>query len=170
MSSGNQWGRRDFVKGVAAFTGAAGLCAYDIKLAGAEPPLETTRIRMLRAPIVCISPQYVAEQLLHAEGFTDVEYIEPDSTGKIADEIAQGKIDIGLKTAAYVVSAIDAELPIVVLAGIHAGCYELFGNNKIKIIPDLKGKSVAISAFGASEHVSMANCNSAKLGRRGAVL
>src|SRR5262249_14983398 len=75
----------------------------------------------------------------------------------IADEIANGRIDIGLKTAAYVVSALDAGLPIIVLAGIHAGCYELFVNDKIKTVGDIKGRSVAISAFGASEHVFLSS-------------
>ena len=38
----------------------------------AEPPPETTAIRLAKIPGICIAPQYVAEELLHAEGFTDV--------------------------------------------------------------------------------------------------
>ena len=34
-SAACNWGRRDFVKSVAALTGAAGLSAYDMRLAGA---------------------------------------------------------------------------------------------------------------------------------------
>ena len=148
--------RRDALKTLARGTGAA-LLGLRADHCSAEPPPETTRIRILQAPIVCIAPQYVAEQLLHAEGFTEVQYVEPGSTGTIADEIAHGSIDIGLKTAAFVVSALEAELPISVLAGIHAGCYELFGNDKIKTIRDLKGRSVAVSAIGASEHVFLSS-------------
>jgi len=148
--------RRDALKTLACGTGAA-LLGLRADHCSAEPPPETNRIRILHAPIVCVAPQYVAEQLLHAEGFTEVQYTEPGSMGTIADEIAHGRIDIGLKTAAFVVTALEAELPISVLAGIHAGCYELFGNEKIKTIRDLKGRSVAVSAIGASEHVFLSS-------------
>jgi NitT/TauT family transport system substrate-binding protein len=148
--------RRDALRTMASATGAA-LFGMRSGRSLAEPPPETTRIRILHAPIVCIAPQDVAEQLLRAEGFTEVEYTEPGSLGTIADEIAHGRIDFGLKTAAYVVSALESELPIVVLAGIHAGCYELFGNERIRTVRDLKGRSVAISAFGASEHVFLSS-------------
>jgi NitT/TauT family transport system substrate-binding protein len=28
-----------------------------------------------KVPSICLAPQYVAEQLLHAEGFTHIEYV-----------------------------------------------------------------------------------------------
>ncbi len=40
------WDRREFVKGVAALAGSAGLLGYDVKPAVAEPPPETTKIRL----------------------------------------------------------------------------------------------------------------------------
>jgi NitT/TauT family transport system substrate-binding protein len=121
--------RREFVKGLSTLVGSAGLLAYDMRPAAAEPPPETSKIRLVHAPTICLAPQYVAQELLRAEGFTDVEYTTPEGTATIADEMAEGRIDIGQKTAAYVVSVLDAEVPIVVLAGVHAGCYELFGND-----------------------------------------
>jgi hypothetical protein len=45
----------------------------------AETPPETTRIRIVREPSVCIAPQYAAEELLKGEGFTDVEYVKTQS-------------------------------------------------------------------------------------------
>ena len=39
-----------------------------------EPPPETTRVRLGAVPSICLSPQYVAEDLLRAEGFTDIRY------------------------------------------------------------------------------------------------
>ena len=45
-------------------------------LGRAEPPPETTRLRMFRSPSLCVAPQFVAEELLHAEGFTDVQYVQ----------------------------------------------------------------------------------------------
>jgi NitT/TauT family transport system substrate-binding protein len=44
--------------------------------AAAEPPPETTRIRLTATPAICLAPQYVAEALLKAEGFTDVQYVK----------------------------------------------------------------------------------------------
>ena len=39
------------------------------------------------------------------------------------------------------------------LAGIHAGCYELFGNDRVRAVRDLKGRRVAIGAENSAEHV-----------------
>ena len=67
--------------------------------AGAQTPPETRKIRLYRAPTTCFAPQYLAEELLLLEGFSDVEYVEPESTATIAEEL----FDIGMKTAPYVV-------------------------------------------------------------------
>src|SRR5690242_9392743 len=71
------WTRRDFVKGAGALIGGAGLGAY-AHLATAEPPAETTRIRLFEADGfgTCLAPQYVAQELLKLEGFTDVRYVK----------------------------------------------------------------------------------------------
>ena len=37
-------------------------------VAAAEPPPETTRLRMSRVPTICLAPQYIAEALLRGEG------------------------------------------------------------------------------------------------------
>ena len=47
----------------------------------AEPPPETKKIRLARTISICLSPQYVAEELLRREGFTEVEYPETPHTG-----------------------------------------------------------------------------------------
>jgi len=47
------WGRREFVKGVAALTGSAALLGYDLVPAAAEPPPETTRFRIAQGPFIC---------------------------------------------------------------------------------------------------------------------
>ena len=51
--------------------GAAALLPVSRSLA-AEEPLETTTVRLPRIPATCLAPQYIAEQLLRADGFTDV--------------------------------------------------------------------------------------------------
>jgi NitT/TauT family transport system substrate-binding protein len=52
---------------------------------------------------------------------------------------------------------LERGLQSVALAGIHAGCLELFGNERVQAIRDLKGKRVAIGAFGSNEHVFIAS-------------
>jgi NitT/TauT family transport system substrate-binding protein len=76
--------RRRFVTN-AAVAGAAGFGALGALNRGgggtslaAEPPPEISTIRVEKVPITCLAPQYVAEELLHAEGFTDVRYVESD--------------------------------------------------------------------------------------------
>ena len=59
------------------------------------PPPEIATIRFEKAPITCIAPQYAAEDLLHAEGFTDVQYIASD-TGTGTQKIAREELDWGL--------------------------------------------------------------------------
>ena len=49
---------------------------------------------------------------------------------------------------ARLIPHLDAGRPIVLLAGVHGGCYELFGNERVRAIRDLKGKTVAIQYFG----------------------
>jgi NitT/TauT family transport system substrate-binding protein len=45
----------------------------------------------------------------------------------------------------------------VILAGIHVGCFQLFGGERVRAIRDLKGKSVGISEPGGPEHVFLAS-------------
>ena len=80
VHSSRHWDRRDFVKGVAALAGAVGLTDYDMRSAPAELLPEITRIRLLHAPTLCLAPQYLAEQLLHLEGFSEVEYVNSPTT------------------------------------------------------------------------------------------
>ena len=54
--------------GVATFLGLP-------RIAAAEPPPETTKIRLIHTPAACTAPQYIAKELLHAEGFSEVQYV-----------------------------------------------------------------------------------------------
>ena len=67
-------GRREFLQGMGV-AGAASAMGYGPKLLAAEAPPETTRIRIIRTPAICFAPLFVAEDLLRAEGFTDVQYV-----------------------------------------------------------------------------------------------
>jgi hypothetical protein len=41
----------------------------------AEPPPEVTTIRFENDPVICLAPQ-VLQELLRAEGFTDIRYVD----------------------------------------------------------------------------------------------
>jgi hypothetical protein len=70
-----RWSRREFLGGLTA-TGVAGFVGLQPRLVGAEPPPETTRIRLRSTPSLCLAPMYVAEELLYLEGFTEVQYVK----------------------------------------------------------------------------------------------
>jgi NitT/TauT family transport system substrate-binding protein len=132
--------------------GTAGLLGLKPEPVAAEPPPETTRIRLHRIPGICIAPQYIAEELLKAEGFTDVQYV----TDELADPsplFSAGKTDIGVAFVAPFLVQVDAGLPIIFLAGIHVGCFELFGNERVRAIRDLKGMRVGIPALGSAHQL-----------------
>src|SRR5208283_479339 len=120
------------------------------RLLAAEGTLETTIVRLPKSAAICIAPGYVAEGLLRAEGFTDIRYVDmPNPTGAI-EAAARGEIDFGWNYAINYVAAIDAGAPVTLLAGVHVGCYELFGEAGIRGIADLKGKSVGVQALGST--------------------
>jgi NitT/TauT family transport system substrate-binding protein len=120
--------------------GAAGLLHAPPSRA-AEGALETTTVRIAKIGAICLAPQYVSEELLRAEGFTDIRYVETGNL--IGPAIGRGEADFSTAFAIDPIQAIDAGAPIVVLAGVHVGCYELFAKPDIRRITELKGKSVA---------------------------
>jgi len=73
------WNRREFVRGV-TLAGTASLLGVASRSVAAEPPPETTRLRLVNMTGICIAPQYVAETLLEGEGFTDVQEPWPTVT------------------------------------------------------------------------------------------
>jgi NitT/TauT family transport system substrate-binding protein len=106
--------------------------------------LETTRLRVIQTGSLCISPQFVAQDLLRGEGFADLEYVKKPGASGIGWGLASGEADISLHFAGSSIIQIDAGDPLVVLSGAHVGCFELFGTEQIRAIRDLRGKTVAI--------------------------
>lgn len=147
--------RRRFLTGLSALA-AAGLARGRNAAAAAEPPPETTRIRLVRIPSICQAPQYVAEELLRSEGFTDVQYIQREGTADIAPALASGEVDLNNHFAAPLLLRLEAGDPIVILGGLHVGCFELFGNDRVQSIRDLKGKTVAVPSRDSSRYVFLA--------------
>jgi NitT/TauT family transport system substrate-binding protein len=109
-------------------------------------------VRLPKTFGLCVAPQYVADELLRAEGFTDVRYVATAS-GLAPEGIARGEIDFGSNFAPVLITALDRGLPVTALGPVHVGCFEVFGNEAIHNIIDLKGKSVAVEALGSPTHL-----------------
>jgi NitT/TauT family transport system substrate-binding protein len=125
------------------------------RLFAQEAPPETSTVRIPKIPGICVAPQYVVEELLKTEGFTSVQYVELPVD--VYPGFAAGKIDITMAFVAPFIIQMDAGVPIVLLGGVHAGCYELFGTERVKAIRDLKGKTVAVPDLGSAHHVFVAS-------------
>ncbi len=77
--SGDRVSRRRFLANTSAL-GAASFLGLP-RTAAAEPPPEIPKIRLVKIPAICLAPEYLAEELLRLEGFTEVEYVETDVNG-----------------------------------------------------------------------------------------
>jgi NitT/TauT family transport system substrate-binding protein len=144
------WSRREFLG--LTLAGTAGLLGLKPEPLAAEPPPETTTLRLARSPgDLCMAPQFVAEQLLRDEGFTDVQYIKKE--GIVGQEIilASGEADITMCFVPPAVLRLEAGDPIVILAGGHIGCFELLGTEHVRAVRDLKGKTVAVPDLRTGE-------------------
>jgi NitT/TauT family transport system substrate-binding protein len=145
--------RRDFVGGLA---GTAATFGFGTRTFAAEPPPETSRIRLAQVPGICFAPQYVAEELLRGEGFSDIKYLRLPGGTTVPAAMGKGEVDLVIRYVASSVLDIDAGLPVVMLAGIHPGCFELFGSSRVQTVRDLKGKTVSILSEGSTQHVFLA--------------
>jgi NitT/TauT family transport system substrate-binding protein len=126
-----------------SLAGAASFVRMPSPLA-AEGALETTTVRINGELGTCAAPLVVAEDLLRAEGFTDVRYPRILDPGTL-DAVAGGAVDFEVSFVfGSLPRAIEAGLPIVALAGLHIGCFELFAREGIRNVADLKGKSVGL--------------------------
>jgi NitT/TauT family transport system substrate-binding protein len=149
------WNRREFVGGL-TLVSTAGVLAARIGQTAAERPPETTKLRLSRVPGICVAPQYVAEEFLRAEGFSDVHYVEEIPGLPAAKATGSGQIDIAMNFAAPLVVALDAGDAITLLAGIHVGCFELFATEQVRSITGLKGKTVGVVAQRSAQHIFLA--------------
>ena len=149
--------RREFVSGL-TLAGTAGLLGLRPETADAEPPPETSRLmlrRVLTPGAGCIAPMLVAEELLRGEGFTDVQYLKK-GTADATRALASGEIHMVMTFAGNFLMQVEAGDPIVILTGIHLGCFELFATDRIRTIRDLKGKTVSVTDLGSGRHIFLA--------------
>ena len=147
--------RRDLLRGVA---GTVGLLGWPSGHASGEPPPETTRLRLrlYQTSSICAAPQYIVGELLKAEGFSDIKYVKMTTAG-ISKALASGEVDVSLHFVGPLVLRLDAGDPITVLGGVHPGCFELFGTDRVRVLRDLKGKTVAVAELGSAQHVFLSS-------------
>jgi len=125
------------------------------RVSAAEGPLETTSLRLFKYPGICVAPHHIAEDLLRAEGFTEIRYV-PEDPARRPGALARAKVDFGMDFATSWVSAIDRGAGVTLLSGVHVGCFELRAGEGIRGMSDLKGRNVGIRGLGESEHLFLA--------------
>ena len=135
--------RRAFLK--SAMAAGTGALFATSRARAAEAPPETTRVRLMKFPGLCLAPAYIAEDLLRAEGFTDVQYLELPDMLALYDRLASGAIDFTQWFGVPFIEEIDKGRPVVFLAGVHTGCNELVATRRVKTIRDLKDRTIAVS-------------------------
>ncbi|APG93188.1 ABC transporter substrate-binding protein [Sinorhizobium americanum] len=148
--------RRSFLTSAAA----AGVFGFlgTTEQALAEPGPETTSVRLPRwiGGAYCWAGLYLAGELLRAEGFTDVRYVQGDPKVDQSVWIAHGETDFSVNYAPVHVSSIEAGIPIKVLGGLHSGCLELIANDSVDSIKDLRGKRVGVFDLDSAGYVFVA--------------
>jgi hypothetical protein len=127
--------------------GVLAACAQPSRVAsggsGELPPPETTSVRIVNAP-ACDPGIWLAKEYLLEEGFSDVRFVATPftSTGWLTKNLA----DVAAAHPEFVVATIDAGLPLVVVAGAHSGCLELWVREGIATVGDLRGKRISVRA------------------------
>src|SRR5207253_11108912 len=112
-----RFSRRRFL-GRVTLAGTAGLLGLHARRVAAEPPPETTRIRLGQTSSICRAPEYVVTEFLASEGFSEVRHLS-GNFGEVAQALATGAIDISLHFAATLLLHVEAGEPILGLAGLH---------------------------------------------------
>jgi NitT/TauT family transport system substrate-binding protein len=68
-----------------------------------------------------------------------------------------GETDLSANFAAPIVVALDRGAQIVVLGGVHVGCFELIASERVRTITDLKGKTVAVFGPESAQQVFLSS-------------
>jgi NitT/TauT family transport system substrate-binding protein len=127
----------------ASLAGGALLVCPRVALSANEA-LETTSVRLSNDGVICEAPLMAATELLRAEGFTDIRYVDVPVDVRYGSALAGSKVDFGFNFALFDIAALEELGGETVLAGVHVGCFELFARNDIRSITDLKRKSVGL--------------------------
>ena len=128
-----------------------------MRSAAAEPPPETNKIRIHIAPVTCVAPEIVAQELLYAEGFTEVRFVNYPKETQLwpPESFLAGETDIGFSFSPTDIRFIDAGAPVVILAAAHTGCVELVARNNSRSTRDLRGKTAVTEVTDNKLFISM---------------
>ena len=149
------WTRRSVLCGLSAAVGT-GVFGLKSRPAVAEPPPETSKIRLVydpEVPILCYAPQYLVEDFLRLEGFTDITYARYEGAVSEHAILTRDSADFSAGLGSDHIVGVDTGAAIVVLGGLHAGCVEVFANDRVASIQNLKGKRVVIPGLGSLDHI-----------------
>ena len=149
--------RRTLFRGAAAAAGTAALtsCRSGAGSSAPDGPLETTTIRLNKSPSSCFAAQAAASEFLTRAALTDTKYLDVDPTEQSA-QLAAGAFDMATYPAQLAAARIDAGDPIVVLGGIHSGCWQIFGGDAVTSMTDFRGRTIATPGPQTGEHVRFA--------------
>ena len=73
------------------------------------------------------------------------------------DYLANRHSDLAIFGSPQAVAAIDDGKPIVMIAGIHAGCWELFVHEHVEALRDFKGRRVAVIGQRTADYLWIAS-------------
>jgi NitT/TauT family transport system substrate-binding protein len=155
--------RRDFLASLSATGTASALGTRSLRADEGPPETTTIRIRVEDTPpllvsgraenALCTAPLYIADDLLRAEGFTDIRFVPVKNGLPWTEAFAHGEIDFANGFVTGAVRRVDAGVPITVLAGMHPGCFNLFVHEHIRTFTDLNGKQVGFNdGPGSASH------------------
>jgi len=112
------------------------------------PPPETTTLRIVN-PAACDPGLALAGDYLREEGFTDVHYIDTNFVER--GWLLNRQADVAQAHPEFIVTSLDAGLPMMLLAGLHSGCLEVWARPDIRGITELRGKRIAVRRADTSD-------------------
>jgi NitT/TauT family transport system substrate-binding protein len=161
MGTYRDWTRREVVRTLSITGGGMllGGCGATDRSTSVAAALETTSIRLILDPeftVLCYAPQYLADTFLEEEGFTDIQYV-PKIDGSEAQALVQGHADMSAALAVDWVMPISQGIPVMMLGGLHPGCVEIFANDEVTTIRELKGRRIGVSGLQSPERYLLAS-------------
>jgi NitT/TauT family transport system substrate-binding protein len=144
--------RREFLHGL-TMAGMATLLGLRARPAAPEPPPETTTLTLAKVPSICSAPLAVAEELFKAEGFREVQFVKKTTVAESYEALASAELHFNFQAiGGAIFLQLDAGVPVVVLAGVHTGCYELFATDQVRTVGELKGRTVSLGEWRSGRH------------------
>ena len=142
--------RRSFLTGMSA----TGVAAFGLPRAAAQQ-LDTTKVRIVDVPFTnCTVPQFIASELLLQDGFSEVIEVPLGTHTATTTMFENDEIDFAFELASVLVPGVDKGVPMKAVAGIHVGCWMLFGQEGIDSVADLRGRRVGVGqSVGSDPHI-----------------